>query len=211
MRVSLSPSPSRSSAKKSRSRVRRKLTILKKAMTKKSSVVKGMTNAMRVESFFCVRRRPKLSRTVDTAKSSGKWKDISNVLWDLGSMFKDKKSTWQKSCLAEEMKALGSVDENPRVIIFRGLKRIRKLGEEEETWKELLGDVQDRKKQKEDDTLKELADFMTSWDPEKRRTNTLGTNILQMTRRTRERVKAPGSPKSEGFLLELCLCPKREM
>ena len=57
------------------------------------------------------------------------------------------------------------MDENTRVI--RGHKRIRKL-REEETLKELLEDVQDRKKQQEDDMWKELEDYMTSSDPEKR-------------------------------------------
>ena len=48
------------------------------------------------------------------------------------------------------------MDENTRVTIIRGLKRIRKLREEEETFKELLEGVQDRKKQQEDDMWKEL-------------------------------------------------------
>ena len=53
------------------------------------------------------------------------------------------------------------MDENTRVI--RGHKRIRKL-REEETLKELLEDVQDRKKQQEDDMWKELGlhDFLGS-------------------------------------------------
>ena len=71
------------------------------------------------------------------------------------------------------MKAHGSVDENTRAVMIRGLKRIRKIREEEETRKELLEDVQDRKKQQEDDMWKELQDHMTSWELDKRRTNTL--------------------------------------
>ena len=54
-------------------------------------------------------------------------KTFSDVLWDLQSILKDKRSTWQQSCteslnreqevlcLAEETKAQGSVDENTRV------------------------------------------------------------------------------------------------
>ena len=59
----------------------------------------------------------------------------------LGSLVKDKRSTWQESCreslkrgqkvlvLAEGLKAQGSVDENTRAIIIRGLKRIRKTAD----------------------------------------------------------------------------------
>ena len=100
-------------------------------------------------------------------KPSGKWKDVSNVFWDLGSLVKDKRSTWPKSCrgslkteqevlaLAEELKAQGSVDENTRAIINRGLKPISKIRGEEQPFKELLEDVQDRKKQRDDDMWKD--------------------------------------------------------
>ena len=30
--------------------------------------------------------------------SRGRWKEVSNVVGDLGALLKDKKSTWQKSC-----------------------------------------------------------------------------------------------------------------
>ena len=60
---------------------------------------------------------------------------------------------------------------NTRAIKIRGRKRIRKLREE----KALLEDAQDKKKQQEDDTWKELEDYMASWDAEKRRTSTLST------------------------------------
>ena len=49
----------------------------------------------------------------------------------------------------------------PRAIINRGLKRIRKIREEEEeTLQDLLEDVQERKKQQEDEMWKELEDYM---------------------------------------------------
>ena len=59
-------------------------------------------------------------------------------------LLKDKKSTWQMSCkestkrehevfvLADERKAQGKVHENTTAIIIRGLKRIRKISQEEE-------------------------------------------------------------------------------
>ena len=45
--------------------------------------VRRMANAIRVESFSCVRRRPKLSRTVDTAKSQ--WKNGKHFQRFMGS------------------------------------------------------------------------------------------------------------------------------
>ena len=59
------------------------------------------------------------------------------------------------------------MDENTRAMIIRRLKRIRKFKEEEETLRELLEDVLDRKKQQEDEMWKELEDDMASWDTEK--------------------------------------------
>ena len=55
----------------------------------------------------------------------GKWKEVSNTVGDLGSLVKDKRITWQKSCkeslkreqevvvLAEELKAQGRANETP--------------------------------------------------------------------------------------------------
>ena len=51
------------------------------------------------------------------------------------------------------------MNENTRVTIIRE--------------EELLEDVQDRKKQQEDDMWNELEEYMTSWE----RTNTLSTKI----------------------------------
>ena len=50
--------------------------------------------------------------------------------------------------LAEEMKAQGSVDENTRAMIIRGLKSIKKKGDEEETFKI----------REEEETFKELLE-----------------------------------------------------
>ena len=86
---------------RSRSRVKRKLTILKKAMTKNKfwMVVERMANEIRMESYSCVGWRPKLAGSVDTTTTlRGKWKEVSNVVRDLWSLVKDKRSTWQKRC-----------------------------------------------------------------------------------------------------------------
>ena len=76
--------------------------------------------------------------------SRGTWKEVSDVVGDLGSLVSKKRSTLEKSCreslkreqevlvLAEERKAQGSVDENTKAIIYRGLKRIKKIREEED-------------------------------------------------------------------------------
>ena len=104
---------------------------------------------------------------------AGKKEEVSNVVGDLGSLVKDKRSTWQKSCteslkrekevrvLAAEVNAQGSVDENTRAIIIRGLDRIRKI-REEETLRELLDEVLDRRKPQEDEMWKELEDHMAN-------------------------------------------------
>ena len=134
-----------------------------------------------------IRRRPKLSRKVDTAKCRWKMERHLQRIIGSGSIVKDNKSTWQKSCREssrresrkysawlKKSELKRNVNENTRVtIIFGGLKRIRKLREEEETLKELLEDVQDKKKQQEDDMWNELEEYMTSWE----RTNTLSTKI----------------------------------
>ena len=79
--------------------------------------------------------------------------------------------------LAEDLKAQGSVDENARAINNRGLEWVWKIGEEEETLRELSLEVRDRKKQQEEEKWSELEEYIASWDTEKRRTNTLTTNM----------------------------------
>ena len=78
------------------------------------------------------------------------------------------------------MKAKGKVDENTTATKIRGLKRIRKIGEEDEA-EGLLEDVQERMKQQEDEKWKELEEYIASWDTEKRRTSSLSTKIWQVT------------------------------
>ena len=79
--------------------------------------------------------------------------------------------------LAEEMKTQGSIDETSRVVLIRALKRLKKL-REEEVAKESLEDTQDMKKQQEDDMCIELESHMTSWDPERGKTNAFSTKNL---------------------------------
>ena len=126
--------------------------------------------------------------------SRGRWKEVSNVVGDLGSLLKDTKSTWQKSCkesmkkeqevlvFADELKAQGNVDENTRAMTIRVLKRIRKIREEkeEEAAKELLEYILDRKKEQEDEMWKAAAEYIGLWDTEKRRTCSSSTNIWQL-------------------------------
>ena len=63
--------------------------------------------------------------------------------------------------LAEELKAQGNVDENARATSNRGLKRIRKVGEEEETSGEVLLEVLDRRKQQEEEMWNELEEYIS--------------------------------------------------
>ena len=79
--------------------------------------------------------------------SSKRQKEVSNVVGDMGSLLKDKRSIWQKelqrklekrtrsSCfggrvLADALKAQGNVDEDTTSIIIRGRDRIRRRGGE---------------------------------------------------------------------------------
>ena len=89
--------------------------------------------------------------------SSGIWGRSSRTRKALGK--RAAKKAWKREhevlVLADELEAQGSVDENARAIIYRGLKRIRKIREEEEALKE---DRQDRMKQQEDEMWKELGE-----------------------------------------------------
>ena len=67
--------------------------------------------------------------------------------------------------LAEEMDTQGGKDENNRVALIRGLTRLNNYIDEEDAAKDLLKDVPDKKKQQEEE-------YMTFWDPAKRRTGT---------------------------------------
>ena len=85
---------------RSRSRVKRKLTILKKAMTKNKfwMVVERMANEIRMESYSCVGWRPKLAGSVDTTNPPWEMEGSFQCRRDLWSLVKDKRSTWQKCC-----------------------------------------------------------------------------------------------------------------
>ena len=122
---SLRPSP----AKTSRSRVGRKLTILKKAMTTKKSsgmIVKRMAKHVLVGiNLLCLQDAEALESNGpnQSHRAIGKTFPL-----DLTILTKDWKSTWQTSCreslkreqevlnVAEETKTPGSVDENSRVV-----------------------------------------------------------------------------------------------
>ena len=109
-------------------------------------------------SVSCVGWRPKLAGSLET----------TNVVGDLGSLLKDKKSTWQKSCkeslnrehevlvLADELKAQGSVSQN--------LSRAQAYQEDQK--RRRGGGRTVRKKQQEDEMWKELEEYIASWDTE---------------------------------------------
>ena len=48
--------------------------------------------------------------------------------------------------------------------------------------KELLDEAQERVKQVEEDIWKDIEEYIVSWEPERRRSGTLNTNIWQMVR-----------------------------
>ena len=94
--------------------------------------------------------------------SRKRWKEVVSV-GDLGSLLKNKKVLGKRAAkkarnenkkvlvLADELKAQDMLMKTPGRSQFRGLKRVRKIGEEEdeEAAKELLEDIQDRKSNKE--------------------------------------------------------------
>ena len=120
---------------------------------------------------------------------------------ELGTMAKDKKGSWIKSCkqsmkrktevlvMADELKAFGKTDENTRTIIMRGLQRLRKIQEEEAT-KELVEEVQDRKQQLEEGTWKDIEQYIISWDQERRRSSTLNAKIWQLVHSSTTKVES---------------------
>ena len=83
--------------------------------------------------------------------------------------------------MGDELQAQGKVDESTRAIIIRGLKRIRKIREEEEEAATgLFEDLQDRNEQQEDGMWTVLEECIASWDAEKRRTSSLSTKIWHL-------------------------------
>ena len=136
-------------------------------------VVKRMASATWVESFFCV-RRPKHSRTVDTAKSQWKTEDMSNVSWECGDNGQrqekhtakqlqrkfEERATSSRSCCLKKFKEAWMKTPGREFEDSNASERNR---EEEKDQEELLEDVQDRKKQQEDDRWKELEDYMAPW------------------------------------------------
>ena len=114
-----------------------------------------------------------------------------SVQHSLGTLAKDKKGTWVKSCkesmkrdtevlvMADELNAMGKNDEHTRAIRTWRLKRLRKI-KEKEAEKELLEEVQDRKQQLEDEVWTEMEKYIVSWDPERRISSTLNAKIWQL-------------------------------
>ena len=87
------------------------------------------------------------------------------MLWDLGTLIKDKKRTWHER-LQRKFEARGTSAPAGR---RKGLKRITKNTEEEEALKQLLEEVRGKKKQQENELWLDFEDYMTSWDPAKKK------------------------------------------
>ena len=116
--------------------------------------------------------------------SRGKWKAVSNLVEELGTLLKE------VLVIADELKTTGQADENTRAIIMRGLKRPRKI-KEEEAAKELLEEIQDKQQQLEDEVWKEIEEYIISWEQERRMSSILnredmatGNKALLQKRRT---------------------------
>ena len=62
---------------------------------------------------------------------------------------------------------------------MRGLKRPRKIKEEEAT-KEIMEEVQDRKQQLEDEVWKEVEEYIFSWEQERRMSSFSNAKIWQL-------------------------------
>ena len=81
--------------------------------------------------------------TKETTEDS-KWKEITNVLNEMGSLIKERNGTWHESCrvdqkreqdllsTAEELRTQGSKDENDRTALVNGIRRLNKLRDDEE-------------------------------------------------------------------------------
>ena len=90
-----------------------------------------------MESFSSVGRRPKLAGSVETTKSQWKMEQRCLEFGVAGQGIREErweslKREQEVLVLAEELKAQGSVDDNTRAVITRGLKRLRKIRVEEE-------------------------------------------------------------------------------
>ena len=79
--------------------------------------------------------------------------------------------------MADELAPVGKPDEHTRAIFMRGLKRLRKIREEEEAAQELL---EEDKKQLEDEVWKEMEDYIFSWELERRISGTPNAKNWQM-------------------------------
>ena len=143
--------------------------------------IKRVAGEVRAAALLRVAWRSKLTRPMDTA-SRAKWKEVSSVVEELGSLLKDKKSTRQKkSCkervrrkqqvlvVAEELANRRKIDDSTRSIIIRGFTHLNKIREEEEVAKELLEEVQDSQQHSNDEVLREIENYLASWDETTRR------------------------------------------
>ena len=77
------------------------------------------------------------------------------------------------------VKTTGPDDENTRAITMRGLKRPRKI-KEEEAAKENLEEVQDRKQQLEDEVWKEVEQYIFSLEQKRRMSSFSNAKIWQV-------------------------------
>ena len=88
----------------------------------------------------------------DTPKGS-KWKEITKVLQETGQTIKKRKATWYKICKesqkreeeiwthAEELRTQGSKDETNRKVLVDGLRRLEKIGDEQEEHKKITEEL----------------------------------------------------------------------
>ena len=107
--VSLSSSPS--PKKKSNPRERKKLAIVRRAMMSKKKfrmVIEILASELGMEARSTVHwRQSKFATTMNQRKQtprSSKWKEITNVLFEIGLLMRARKGMWHERCKLVRMK-----------------------------------------------------------------------------------------------------------
>ena len=159
-----------------------KLVIKRMAYEDKVAALTFLLTGLRVLMQSGVRQNPGRNGKGSLVrwKNWGCWHKVRRALGSKSRKESPKRES-EGLVMEEELVSMGKTDEHTRATMKRGLKQISKLREEEEeAAKELLDEVQDRKQQLEDEVWKEMADYIFSWELEKRRSGTLNAKNWQM-------------------------------
>ena len=135
------------------SRVRKHIAVLKQAMSQKHAgwLSKDWNSKSNWQRSAVEDAGQSSQDKRESSKPRAKWKEISHTVEELGTLVKEKKSTWIKGCVRKEKPKYASsegiaenanVEDGDKSRLRKALKQLRKDREEESTARELLEEME---------------------------------------------------------------------